>query len=44
MEDREKATWEPAEEHNMRAYKGVGNKLAFDQQALGWWLQWLSRW
>lgn len=34
MEDQELATWEPAE-HNMMAYKGVGNKLAVDQLALG---------
>lgn len=43
-EDQEIPAWQCAEEHNMLAYKGVGNKMAFGQQVLGCWLHWLLRW
>lgn len=33
LEDQDMPEWEPAEEGNMVSY--VGNKLAFEQQALG---------
>lgn len=34
QEDQEIPAWKPAGEHNMLAYKGVGNTLAFEQRAL----------
>lgn len=35
LEDRDMSAWEPAEEHNMPADKGVGNKMAVELQASG---------
>lgn len=39
----EDQAWEPAEEHNMPTYKGVGNKMAVELQASGRYLNWLLR-
>ncbi len=35
MEDQEIPAWELSGEHNVLAYKGVGNKMAFEQHTFG---------